>query len=406
VWSYNGSGPINPDGLSQDAAGNLYIVSSKPPQIWVLPASSTSSTGFASAPLLIQGTFAGGTGVLQLQETVVAATAGPAWGAGDVLLLVGNKNSTSNQNTNNDDVYLYRAATITRILGGSGPVSAPDQVVISGAQFPNREYGLGMDFWPGDSFDPNPTLLVLTTAGRILRYDFSAHGPPSLVQVFASGLGGGLATLKVGLELENRYAFVTQTLSGNTGQILQFGAPTSPGTTNLIGSASQGVQSPDGLAVEPLGAATAASCATPSGCDISSGVIPHKLLTTGTQPTGNVIEGTCVVLKDPRVNAGVCDGTTLNVATLCPGFGNEIIPGTLCGGSGVSKAGFALVRTNATGVNGIPGVLITSEADVDKILPPALNQSNPSCPSTTYAWAPFSDANPSEGTVVNIDPVT
>ena len=290
VWSYNGSGPINPDGLSQDAAGNLYIVSSKPPQIWVLPASSTSSTGFASAPLLIQGTFAGGSGVVQLQETAVAATAGPAWGAGDVLLLVGNKNSTSNQNTNNDDVYLYRAATITRILGGSGPVSAPDQVLISGTQFPNREYGLGMDFWPGDSFDPNPTLLVLTTAGRILRYDFTAHDP-SLVQVFASGLGGGLAKLKVGLQLENRYAYVTQTLSGNTGQILQFGAPTSPGTTNLIGSASQGVQSPDGLAVEPLGTATAASCATSSGCDISSGVIPHKLLTTGTQPTGNVIEG-------------------------------------------------------------------------------------------------------------------
>jgi hypothetical protein len=407
VWSYNGSGPINPDGLSQDAAGNLYIVSSKPPQIWVLPASSTSSTGFASAPLLIQGTFAGGAGVVQLQETAVAASAGPAWGAGDVLLLVGNKNSTSNQNTNNDDVYLYRAATITRILGGSGPVSAPDQVLISGMQFPNREYGLGMDFWPGDSFDPNPTLLVLTTAGRILRYDFSAHGPPSLVQVFASGLGGGLAKLKVGLQLENRYAYVTQTLSGNTGQILQFGAPTSPGTTNLIGSASQGVHSPDGLAVEPLGAATAASCATPAGCDISSGVIPHKLLTTGTQPTGNVIEGTCVVLQDPRVNnSGVCDGTTLNVATLCPGFGSEIIPGTLCGGSGVSKAGFALVRTNATGVNGIPGVLITSEANVDKILPPVTGQSNPSCPSTTYAWAPFSDANPSEGTVVNIDPVT
>jgi hypothetical protein len=409
VWSYNGSGPINPDGLSQDAAGNLYIVSSKPPQIWVLPASSTSSTGFASAPLLIQGTFAGGAGVVQLQETAVAATAGPAWGAGDVLLLVGNKNSTSNQNTNNDDLYLYRAATITRILGGAGPVSAPDQVLISGMQFPNREYGLGMDFWPGDSFDPNPTLLVLTTAGRILRYDFTAHNP-SLVQVFASGLGGGVAKLKVGLQLENRYAYVTQTLSGNTGQILQFGAPTSPGTTNLVGSASQGVHSPDGLAVEPLGTATAASCATPIGCDISSGVIPHKLVVTpgSTTPTGNVIESTCVVLKDPRVVSGQCDGTSLNVSTLCPGFGNEIIPGTLCGASGVSQAGFALVRTNATGVNNIPGILVTSESNVDKILPPALNAPlpNPACPSNTYSWAPFSDASPSEGSIVNVDPAT
>ena len=400
-----GTGPANPDGLSVDTAGNLYLISAQSPQLWVLPASSTSSTGYASTPLLIQGTFPGGAGVVRLQETAVAGSSGAAWSPGDLLLLVGNKNSTSNQNTNNDDVYLYRAATITRILGGSGPVNAPDQVLINGTQFPNREYGLGMDIWPGDSFDPNPTLLVLTTAGRILRYDFTSSGP-TLVQVFASGLGSGLGKLKVGLQLESRYAYVTQALRGNAGQILQFGAPTNPGTNNLIGSATQGVMSPDGLAVEPLGAATAASCATPSGCDISSGVIPHKILTTGTQPTGNVIESTCVVLNDPRVNNGVCDGTTLNVATLCPGFGNEIIPGTLCGGSGVSKAGFALVRTNATGVNGIPGVLITSESNVDKILPPATGQTNPPCPSNTYSWAPFSDANPSEGTVVNIDPVT
>jgi len=400
-----GTGPANPDGLSVDSAGNLYMVSAQSPQLWVLPASSSSSTGYASVPLLIQGTFPGGAGVVRLQETAVASSTAAAWSPGDLLLLVGNKNATSNQNTNDDDVYLYRAATLARILGGSGPVSAPDQVLINGMQFPNKEYGLGMDFWPGDSFDGNPTLLVLTTAGRILRYDFTSSGP-TLVQVFASGLGGGLRKLKVGLQLENGYAYVTQALAGNAGQILQFAAPVNPGTNNLIGSASQGVMSPDGLAVEPLGAVTAVSCESASGCDISSGVIPHKLLTTGTQPTGNVIESTCVVLKDPRVNNGVCDGTTLNVATLCPGFGNEIVPGTLCGGSGVSQAGFALVRTNATGVNGIPGVLITSEANVDKILPPASGQSNPTCPSNTYSWAPFSDAVPSEGTVVNIDPAT
>ena len=284
-------------------------------------------------------------------------------------------------------------------------MSAPDQVLINGMQFPNKEYGLGMDIWPGDSFDSQSDAADPDDRGPdpALRLHDERSDP---VQVFASGLGSGLGKLKVGLQLENRYAYVTQALPGNTGQILQFGAPTNPGTNNLIGTATQGVKSPDGLAVEPLGAVTAVSCEAASGCDISSGVIPHKLLTTGTQPTGNVIESTCVVLKDPRVTNGMCDGTTLNVATLCPGFGNEIIPGTLCGGSGVSKAGFALVRTNASGVNGIPGILITSEANVEKILPPATGQSNPTCPSNTYSWAPFSDAVPSEGTVVNIDPAT
>ncbi len=411
VWSRQscGAGPNAPDGLAVDTAGNLYFVSTLFAQLWVLPASATSSTGYASTPLLIQGSFPGGLGVVRLRETTVAATTTAVWSPGDVLLLVGNKNSTSNQNTNNDDVYLYRAATISRVLNGGGPVSAPDEVLINGTQFPNKEYGLGMDFWPPDALDANPTLLILTTAGRILRYDFSTSAgvvTPSLVQVFASGLGSGLGKLKAGLQLETPYAYVTQSLGWNAGQILQFGAPTNPGTNNLIGTASQGVMSPDALAVEPLGAVTASSCESASGCDISGGVIPHQLLTTGTQPTGNVIEGTCVVLTDPRVNNGVCDGTTLNVATLCPGFGNEIIPGTLCGGSGVSKAGFALVRTTAPGVNGIPGVLITSEANVDKILPPATGQANPLCPSNTYSWVPFSGAVPSEGNIVNVDPAT
>jgi hypothetical protein len=412
VWSRKncGTGPTSPDGLSVDSAGNLYFVSTQSAQLWVLPASATSATGYASTPLLVSAAFSGGYGVVRLRETAVAASSTGAWHLGDVLLLVGNKNSTSNQNTNNDAVYLYRAATISQVLNGAGPVSAPDEVLISGTQFPNKEYGLGMDFWPADALDANPTLLILTTAGRILRYDFTTNAGvvvPNLVQVFASGLGGGLGKLKAGLQLETPYAYVTQSLAGNAGQILQFGAPTTPGTNNLIGTATQGVMSPDGLAVEPLGAVTAISCESVSGCDISGGVIPHKLLTTGAQPTGNVIEATCVVLKDPRVNAsGMCDGTTLNVGTLCPGFGNEIIPGTLCGGSGVSKAGFALVRTNAAGVNGIPGILVTSEANVDKILPPATGQANLPCPSNTYSWAPFSDASPSEGGVVNIDPAT
>jgi hypothetical protein len=407
VWRYNGSGPINPDGLSLDSLGNLFIVSSKPPQVWVLPVSAVSPTGFADAPLLIHATFPTGQGVLQLQDTVVAKTTSTVWQPDDLLLMVGNKNSTSNQNTNNDDVYLYKALTIHNVIAGSGPVSAPDQILINGTQFPLGEYGLGLDIWPGDSANPNPTLLVLTTAGNILQWDFNVS--PLTSTRFATGLGTGLAKLKVGRQLETLYAYVTQALpSGPTGsgRILQLGATS--GVLNIVGTlATPAVMSPDGLAVAPLGAATADSCkAINGGCDISGTpqkhVILHKVTVSSgaSNPTGNVIEATCVVPQDPRVPTGQCPGTPLDVSTVCPGFGHEIIPGTLCGGSGVTGHGFAVVRTNATGVDSIAGILVTSEANVDNILPPLANQTNPLCPSNAYAWAPFSDASPSEGIAI------
>jgi hypothetical protein len=354
---------------------------------------------------LIHATFPTGQGVLQLQDTAVAKTTSPVWQPDDLLLMVGNKNSTSQQNTNNDDVYLYKASTIQNVIAGSGPVSAPDQILINGNQFPLGEFGLGLDIWPGDGFNPNPTLLVLTTSGRILQWDFSVS--PLTPRPFATGLGTGLAKLKVGRQLETLYAYVTQALPPSptgSGRILQLGATS--GVLNVVGTlATPGVMSPDGLAVAPLGAATAASCkAINGGCDISGTplkpVIPHKLTVSSgaNNPTGNVIEATCVVPTDPR--GGLCPGTPLDVSTVCPGFGHEIIPGTLCGGSGVTGAGFALVRTNATGVDSIAGILVTSEANVDNILPPLAPHTNPLCPANTYSWAPFTDANPSEGTAI------
>ena len=137
------------------------------------------------------------------------------------------------------------------MLGGSGPRSAPDLIIISPSQFPAGEFPLGMDFWPPDALSGNTTLLFTTTAGRILRYDFSAATGaivPTLKQVFASGLGSGLHKIKVGQEFEVPYAYVTQTPGGNNGRILQFGAPVTPGTTNLIGTATKGVNGPNGLA--------------------------------------------------------------------------------------------------------------------------------------------------------------
>src|SRR6266404_6271770 len=104
VWSSSGTGPAHPDGLSVDGAGNLYMVTSKlndntTSAVWVLPASATSSTGYAATPLLIDATFATANGVKVLQESVVATTTTAAWNVGDLLVLVGN-GSSSNSQTN------------------------------------------------------------------------------------------------------------------------------------------------------------------------------------------------------------------------------------------------------------------------------------------------------------------
>ena len=434
VWSYttSGSGPAHPDGLSVDAAGNLYIVTSKQNDntssaVWVLPASSTQATGYASTPLLIDANFGGANGVKVLEETAVATTTTNAWSPGDLLVLLGNGSSSSSQKNSNDaDVLLYSKASIQSVLNNLGPLSGPYLTLISPSQFPAGAFPVGMDFWPPDSSSPRTTLLIATNSGGILRYDFTttSTGPmPSQLPNFASNLGTGLQKLKVGQQLGVPYAFVSQTLAGNTGQILKLGAPVTPGTNNPIGAATAGVNSPDGLAVTRLDAVAASTCIVPSpttsasaGCDISGGVIPHQLVvhSASTAVSGYVFENTCVVPADPRVTVSggsySCDSSkTLSVAALCPGFGNEIIPGNVCGASGASGSGFALIRTAAAGVDGITGILSYSQEDANQILPATTNLSctqNQSGPYPALIWAPLSNAFPSEGSIVEVDPTT
>jgi len=67
-----------------------------------------------------------------LQESVVATTTTAAWNVGDLLVLVGNGSSSNSQtNTNDANVLVYRAASISGVLGGSGPRSAPDLIIIA-----------------------------------------------------------------------------------------------------------------------------------------------------------------------------------------------------------------------------------------------------------------------------------
>ncbi len=406
VWSGTSASPCNGtlDGLSADAAGDLYFVLRNKPTVCVLPVSANSATGYANQPLVVDVNGYSSLGAAYLRETTVATTAGSGWAIGDLLVLGSSKNSS-----NKTLVFVYKAASLQSVMNGAGARNGPDIALISPGQFTWAGNPVGMDIWPADALANTPTLLITTTAGQVLRLDFTSgtYGyAPRLVQVFADSLGSGLSKVKEGLQLGIPYAFVTQAGGGN-GQILQLGAPGSSGTTNLIGIATQGVQSPNALAVSRQAALPASSCVFPGTCDLSGGVLPHTITgsTTG-QISGNILETSCVVLADPRVTNGVCDGTNLNVASLCPGFGNEIIPGTMCGSAGASRSGFALLRTMTTGVDNIPGILVNTAEDVDRILPATPPTMNPPCPSAVLAWVPRSDAVPSEGTIVEVDPQT
>jgi hypothetical protein len=406
VWSItSGPGPAHPDGLSVDTAGNLYIVTSKrndstTSAVWVLPANPNSATGYAAQPLLIDSAFTTANGVQQLQETAVATTVNPGvWNQGDLLVLVGNSSSSKSQtNSNNADLLVYHATSIAGVLSGGGPLPGPDLVILNAGQFPAGEYPTGMDFYPPDAAIPQTTVLITTTGGRVLRFNFSAGGVANF-QVFASGLGSNLNKVKVALQNAVASAYVTQgpVSKGSAGQILQLQLGAPPKSVSVTG-----INNPDGLAVSTLAATDAQTCT--SGCDLTGGALPHNLHVKGGNAPGRVIEGSCVVLTDPRVNpnTGKCDPANpvdLPVSSVCPGFGNEIIPGTMCGGSGPTRSGFALVRGVANGVDGVAGILNDTQENPEDILPRGDGTLNPLCPSQILAWAPRTDAS-NEGTIV------
>jgi hypothetical protein len=441
VWKYAGSGPMHPDGLSLDSAGNLYILSSKVGDssrsaVYVLRANASSATGYDPAPLLIDSSCGYPSSLPALIDSTVATTTTAAWNIGDLLVLVGSGNDDdssyghgSYRQKSQSSVLVYKQQSIAAVLAGGGARNGPDATLITPAQFSSSESPTGLDFWPADTHTTHATLLVATDAGRILRFDFGAApgaAAPSST-VFASGLGSGLQKLKVGLQLEVPYAFLTQQSASSysysyssKGQILQVAAPATSGATNLVSTVSKGVSSPDAIAAARATAAPATNCLVPtsppaalgtpgSGCTLT-GAMQHGIFpsTPAVQAaiTGNVVESTCVVLQDPRVVGGVCNGNTLSVASVCPNFGQEIIPGTLCGSSGVSGSGFALVRTDAPGVDGVAGLLAYGEETVDTILPATPPLLNPGCPIASVAWVPRSDASPSEGSIVEVDPAT
>jgi len=400
-WPGLGKGPAEPRGLSVDTAGDIFVVSSScgsdgTPSLWVLPVNKQGGYG---APVLIDNHF-GGVKTSSLAETLVAGTATKLWNVGDLLVLVGDSFDAR--------VIVYSEKAIGGVIANpSKPLGGPTSTAIPWSSFaPQSAAPVGMDLWPADA-KHGTSLLFTTTDGRILRFDTSADlFDPN----FASGLGSGLAQIKAAANAGVEYAFVAQSLSGNHGQILQFESPPSSGSNKPVASFSSGVSNPIGLAVTSSSSEPATSCVSPEpACTFLGGALTLQFSGPGASKiSGNILEQACVVPSDPRVTvAGTtwsCNGATLDVSTLCPGFPSTILPGSLCGHSGSSGAGFVVVKGTALGVDPVDNdTQIVVQSNINAILPGPLNQN--CAPVAAYAWAPRPDLPGNEGTIVE-DAVT
>jgi len=111
---------------------------------------------------------------------------------------------------------------------------------------------------------------------------------------------------------------------------------------------------------------------------------------------GYVTEDVCIVPKDPRITQyGSCTGHSLPVAQVCAGYGDTVIPDTMCGGSGTSGSGFALIKSTTNSLNTAKGALIVNEGFAEGVLSGAVIP----CPKTVLGWAPTDG----EGTIVEGD---
>lgn len=401
TWSHQGSGPRFPISLASDVAGNVFVLSEgvpfdTQPALWVLPFNAT--TGAYGAPILIDNTCGIVTEVLvaTTAATPVGAAA-PAWNVGDVLVL--------SNDIFNARVMVYSQAAIQSVLANPGkPLNNPTSIAV-GPSLLRGTLPIGMDIWPADATH-GVSLLLTTLGGRVVRFD-SASG--AMAADFANGLGFGLERIKVGTYSTLTYAFVSQFTPGR-GQILQFGAPPVSGANRPLASLSTGNNDPQGLATSSSGSVPATACVAPSICAPLGTQLTTQLSGTGASnlpPSAPLLEESCVVKSDPRVtvvgNTWSCAGGNLDVANYCPGFPSTVLPGSMCGHSGPSGAGFVVIKSTAKTVDqNANNTFFQHTVDPNIPLPGPLNLN---CPQLeVFAWAPRSDLPSIEGTIVEGGP--
>jgi hypothetical protein len=399
TWSHQGSGPKYPLSLSSDVTGNVFVVSAGvpfdiQPALWVLPFNAT--TGAYGAPILIDNTCGIVTEVLVATTAATpVGTAAPAWNVGDVLVL--------SNDIFNARVTVYSQAAIQSVLANpSKPLNNPTSIAVSPSLL-RGTLPIGMDVWPADATH-GVSLLLTTLGGRVMRFD---SGSGAMTADFASGLGLGLERIKVGTYSTLTYAFVSQFTPGR-GKILQFGAPPASGANLPLASLSTGNKDPQGLATSNSGSVPVTACVAPSICAPLGPQLTTQLSSAGTIPTtAPLLEESCVVKSDPRVTVvgttWSCAGGNLDVANYCPGFPSTVLPGSMCGHSGPTGAGFVVVKSTAKTVDqNANNTFFEHTVDPNIPLPGPLNLN---CPQLeVFAWAPRSDLPSIEGTIVEGGP--
>jgi hypothetical protein len=399
VWNSTQGGPSNPDGLSVDSAGNLFLVNSgsgtsASPQLWVLlpgpngtftlpPGGQPIDSNYGAKETLEETLVAGTT--IPLPANVVCL---PPPGAcltqispGDLLVLTNNPSS----------VLLYPGS------GGQGP-TAPNHTPFTLINLPTGTTPGGMAFWPVDN-----SLLVTTNTGTIYQYSAANLMPNGTPSTFVSGLGNGEFKVKTGRQGGNAYAFVAD---NNGGRLLEFNA-----LGQLQSTVTTGVQHPQGLAVTNIAYQPFASCQVPNTCNVLGGngaQQPLPLLTHQVTPnvTGNIIEDVCVVPTDPRIaQYGSCTAAAsapnspyangLPVAQVCGGgFDNPVnplvIPNSMCG---ATSNGFSLVKTLTQAYSGggfpLNGTFVGNDSEFSGLPPSANDALCNAAPFAVLAWAPL-----------------
>jgi hypothetical protein len=379
IWGPSqGPSPASPDGLTVDAAGNLFVVNSgKSPQLWVFAAAQTPVQAGCTPltlypalcqPVQIPDTYAKGQ---QLVETVIAPAG--AGNTGHLLVL-----------TNNP-------ATVLDYPFTGGFTNSGRSTLITTAMFPaaNTTTG-GLAFWPVD----NSLLITDQTTDSILRY--SCCSSPMRMNDFAGSLGGNgkilfkiktsyQATGMPGHRTAAPYAFVSE--AGSVSDVLEFSGP---GASPLIIDIHMGMNHPDGLAVTNAGAAGANTCTGATGCN-PTGLLSHSThsVSGGNANSPALVEEVCVVPVDNQRVAGLGCGTQL-INARCPNFdttGTMYIPGFMCSTLG---SGFTVIKTR-TDDGAVDQTLTDSVTQLDggpACFPNAANRGISPASNATLAWGP------------------